>query len=168
MARLLIRNGRVMDPASNHDAIADPKDLARKIAAFGPKKSVDLTIWRGGASQKIAVTLGAMPTDTAVAMASPEAPAKEDALAKYGFTLEKARGQEGLQVTEVAPDSVASDKGLRTGDVIVEAAGKPVTSVATLADALDAAKADGRKVLLIRVKSGQNVRFITLPTQAPA
>ena len=153
----------------NGDAVADPKDLARKVAGFGPNKAVDLTIWRAGATQKISVTLGTMPNDTKVASNDkPEAPVKSDALAKYGFTLEKARGQDGLRIADVTPDSVASDKGLRAGDVILEAAGKPVASAAELADALDTAKADGRKVLLIRVKSGQDVRFITLPTQAPA
>jgi serine protease Do len=155
--------------AVNGETIVDPKDLARKIAGFGPKKAVDLTVWRGGASQKITVTLGALPNDTQLASVDkPEAPTKDDSLAKYGLTLEKARGQDGVQVTEVSPDGVAADKGLQPGDVIVEAAGKPVTSVANLSDAIDSAKADGRKVVLIRVKSGQNMRFITLPTQAPA
>ena len=153
----------------NGDAVADPKDLARKVAAFGPNKSVDLTIWRAGATQKISVTLGVMPSDTVAALEKPDAPpVRSNALAKYGFTLEKARGQDGLQITDISPDSVAADKGLRTGDFILEAGGKPVASVAELADALDTAKADGRKVLLIRVKSGQDVQFITLPTQAPA
>ena len=36
MARLLIKNGRVMDPASNHDAIADVLLEAGVIAAIGP------------------------------------------------------------------------------------------------------------------------------------
>ncbi len=154
--------------AVNGETIIDPKDLARKIAGFGPKKAVELTIWRGGASQKISVTLGTLPADTQVAsIDKPEVPAKDDQLAKYGFTLERPKG-EGLKISEVAPDSLASEKGLRAGDVILEAGGKPVTTVASLADALDGAKADGRKVLLVRVKSGDSVRFVTLPTQAPA
>ena len=164
-----VKTGDIIEEV-NGDAIADPKDLARKVAGFGPNKAVDLTIWRAGATQKISVTLGAMPADTVAALdKQPEAaPAKSDAFAKYGLTLEKARGQEGLRITDISPDSVAADKGLRPGDVILEAAGKPVTTVADLADALDTAKADGRKVLLVRVKSGQDMRFITLPTQAPA
>ena len=117
----------------------------------------------------MSVTLGSLPNDTQLAsLSQSEAPTKDDALAKYGLALEKAKGQEGVQVTEVSPDGVAADKGLQAGDVIVEAGGKPVTTVASLSDAIDAAKADGRKVVLIRVKSGQNMRFITLPTQAPA
>ena len=47
--------------AVNGQPVADPRDLARRIADLGPKKSADLTIWRNGAQQTISVTLGAMP-----------------------------------------------------------------------------------------------------------
>ena len=49
--------------AVNGDTVADPRDLARRIAALGPKKTAELAIWRNGAQQTIDVTLGAMPTD---------------------------------------------------------------------------------------------------------
>jgi len=49
--------------AVNGQAVADPRELARRIADLGPKKSADLTIWRNGAQQTVSVTLGTMPND---------------------------------------------------------------------------------------------------------
>ncbi len=152
--------------AVNGDTVADPKDLARRIAALGPQKTADLAIWRNGAQQTIAVTLGAMPMDKE---ANAEAPAKaEEAtpFAKLGLSLERARGGEGVAIADVDPDSVAADRGLQAGDVILEAGGKPVTRPGEVAEAFAAAKADGHKSVLLRVKSGDAVRFVALPVQA--
>ena len=49
--------------AVNGDKVADPQDLARRIAALGPKKVAELAILRNGAPQTIDVTLGSMPAD---------------------------------------------------------------------------------------------------------
>jgi len=156
----------------NGDQVADPKDLARRIASLGPKKTVELGIYRGGAMEKINVMLGTMPNDAAAAFdtpsSRPDQSGQSSSLSKYGLTLERERGQEGVRIASVDPSSLAADKGLKPGDVILEAAGKTVSSPAEIADALDTAKAEGRKVLLLRVKSGDSVRFLTLPTQAPA
>src|SRR5208282_2675637 len=49
--------------AVNGQTVADPRELARRIADLGPKKSAELTIWRNGAQQTVSVMLGAMPND---------------------------------------------------------------------------------------------------------
>ncbi len=152
----------------NGDAVADPKELARKIAALGPKKHVDLTIVRDGAAQTIGLTLGTLPGEKEAKLETKSQPAAEPTqLAKLGVTLEAARGgQDGVVVAEVDPEGVAAHKGLQAGDVILDAGGKPVASPAEVSAAFDAAKADGRKALLLRVKSGQNFRFVALSTQS--
>ena len=63
-------------------------------------------------------------------------------------------------------DSAAAERGLQPGDVILDAGGKSVSKPEEVAQALDAAKADGKKALLLRVKSADNVRFIALPVKA--
>ncbi len=154
--------------AVNGDAVSDPRDLARRIAALGPQKSAQLAIWRNGAAQTIAVTLGAMPADVKEANAetSPKAEESTAPFAKLGLNIERARGGEGVAIVDVDPNGVAADRGLQAGDVILEAGGKAVTRPADVAQAFEAAKADGRKAVLLRVKSGDAVRFLTLPTQA--
>ena len=155
--------------AVNGDAVADPRDLARKIAALGPKKSADLAIWRNGAPQTIPVTLGAMPVDKEAMVDMGHAkPDAEDptSFAKLGLSLERARGQDGVSVVSVDPDSVAADRGLQSGDVILEAGGKAVSRPGDVAQAIEAAKSEGRKSVLLRVKSGDAVRVLALPAQA--
>ena len=44
----------------NGESVADPRDLARKIALLGPKPTAELGIIRDGAAQTISVKLGAM------------------------------------------------------------------------------------------------------------
>ena len=80
-------------------------------------------------------------------------------LAKLGLTLRAAHGQDGVVVAEVDPDSAAADKGLKEGDVILEVAGKSVSRPSEVADAIDAAKTDGKKSVLLRVKSGDGERY---------
>jgi serine protease Do len=152
----------------NGQAVADPKELARRIAALGPKKIAELSIWRGGAQQTIDVTLGAMPTEKQqqASLETPSYPA-EDSLAKLGMKLARAKeGDEGVRVTEVDPDSAAAERGIQTGDVILDAGGQSVTRPEQIVEAFATAKADGRKAVLLRVKTEQSVRFVALPTRA--
>jgi serine protease Do len=152
--------------AVNGQAVADPRELARRIADLGPKKSADLTIWRNGAQQTLSVTLGAMPNDKEAMndLGTSKPDAGQASVAKLGLTLE--RGHDGVTITDVDPNSAAADRGLQQGDVILEASGKAVEQPAEVAQAFDAARADGRKSVLLRVKSGDNVRFVALPAQA--
>jgi serine protease Do len=152
----------------NGESVADPKELARKIALLGPNANAQLGILRNGVAQTISVKLGAMAGEKeAKADATTTQPSAPTELAKLGLTVEPAHaGHEGVTVAEVDPDGVAGQKGLQTGDVIVDAGGKPVTSAADITAAFDAAKASGHKAVLLRVKSGDNFRFVALSTQA--
>jgi len=150
------------------ETVSDPHDLARRIAALGPKKAIKLALIRNGAPMTIDVTLGTMPADKT---ASAETRSSDDnggasALAKLGLTLRPARGQDGVLVTDVDPDGAAAEKGLKQGDVILEVAGKPVSRPAEVVDAVNAAKSDGKKSVLVRVKSNNGDHFLTLPTRA--
>ncbi len=152
--------------AVNGETVADSRDLARRIADLGPKKTAELTIWRNGAQQTISVTLGTMPNDKEAMndLGTNKPDAGVASVAKLGLTLE--RGHDGVTITDVDPDSAAADRGLQQGDVILEAGGKAVERPSEVAQAFDAARADGRKSVLLRVKSGDNVRFVALPAQA--
>ena len=154
--------------AVNGEAVADPKELARKIASLGPRKHVDLAILRDGAAQTVGLTLGTLPGEKEAKAETP-APAKggQTELAKLGLTLEAARGgRDGVVVADVDPNGVAAQKGLQAGDIILDAGGKPVARAADISAAFDAAKADGRKAVLLRVKSGESFRFVALSTQS--
>ena len=164
-----LKNGDVI-ASLNGEPVADSHDLARKIAALGPKKDADLSIIRNGSPQSVKVTLGALPDDKQAKADTPEEHSK-DALAKYGMTLEPATavegaGNAGVVVAEVDPDGAAAQKGIRTGDVILDVAGKPVSRPSDVTAAIDAARADGKKSVLMRVKTEDSARYVALSTQA--
>jgi serine protease Do len=154
----------------NGEAVADSHDLARKVAALGPKKAADLAIIRNGSTETIKATLGAMPDDKQAKADATEAPAK-DAMAKYGMTLAPAgevegAGKTGVVVADIDPDGAAAQKGIQTGDVILEVAGKPVSQPSDVAAAIDAAKSGGKKSVLLRVKTEDSSRYVALSTEA--
>jgi serine protease Do len=151
----------------NGEAVADPKELARKIALLGPQATAELGILRNGAAQTISLKLGTMAGEKEAKADATTQPGEPTELARLGLSLAPARaGHEGAIVAQVDPDGVAGQKGLQTGDVIVDAGGKPVSSPADVSAAFDAAKASGKKAVLLRVKSGDNFRFVALSTQA--
>jgi serine protease Do len=161
-----VKSGDVIT-AVDGETVADPHDLARRIAALGPKKTVKLALIRNGSPMTIDVILGTMPAEKT---ASVETRSSDDngssVMAKLGLTLRPAHGQDGVVVAEVDPDGAAAEKGLKQGDVILEVAGKSVNRPADVVEAIDAAKTGGKKSVLVRVKSNDGERFLTLPTRA--
>jgi serine protease Do len=151
----------------NGDRVDGPRELARRIAALGPEKKVDLTYIRDGSERTANVRLGTLPAEKEAAVSAPETTGRAS-LANLGLSLAPASSvsgaKEGVVVTEVDPDGVAAQKGLKSGDIILEAAGRPVSRPAEISSALDAAKKDGRKAVLLRVKSGDQTRFVALAT----
>ncbi|HXW19110.1 MAG TPA: Do family serine endopeptidase [Roseiarcus sp.] len=151
----------------NGETVVDPRDLARKIAALGPKKSVDLTIMRNGQTQTVTLTLGQLPNDKQEASNETTDDAGKSEFAKLGMTLAPVgRGKEGVVVTDIEPDGAAAQKGLEQGDIILDAGGKPVSRPGDITAAFEAAKSEGRKAVLLRVKSGDDVHFVAISTQA--
>jgi S1-C subfamily serine protease len=75
-------------------------------------------------------------------------------------------GNTGVVVSDVDPVSAAAEKGIQTGDVILEVAGKTVSQPSEVAAAIEAAKADGKKSVLMRVKSEDAMRYVALSIKA--
>ncbi len=157
-----LRSGDVITGV-NGDKIDSPRELSRRIAAMGPEAKVELTYLHDGAEKKTNLKLGVLPNDKQ-AKAETAAPAEREApLEKFGLMLAPARnGEAGVVVAQIDPDGAAAQKGLRPGDVILEAAGQPVTRPSDLQKALAAARKEGRKAVLLRVKSGEGTRFVAL------
>jgi len=164
-----LKSGDVIT-AVNGEAIDGPRELARRIAALGPKKTVDLTYLRNGAEKSAKLTLGVLP-DEKEARADNESARGGSAVAGLGVQVAPAAqvqgaGADGLVVTEIDPDSAAAQKGVRRGDVIVEAAGRPINSQVDLSSAIDQARQEGRKSVLLRLKSADGMKFVAVPTKA--
>ncbi len=153
--------------AVNGESVADARQLARRIAAYPPDTAVDLSIWRNGREETVKVDLGTLPDEQKLASTAPDKPADPAiAMEDLGLSLAPASavgaGDEGVVVTKLDPDGKAAEKGLREGDVILDVAGKAVSSPVDVANGIRTAQEDGRKAVLMRVKTGDQVRFLAL------
>ncbi len=147
--------------------VEDAKDLARKIAAFPPKTVVDVTLWRDGKEVIVKVNLGELPNEQVASSQKSGGSEEHTSLDDYGLTLAPAdavgAGDSGAVITEVDPGGKASERGLRQGDVILQAGGQTVEGPRDVSKAISGAEKAGKKAILLRVKSGDSVRFLALP-----
>ena len=164
-----IHSGDVIT-AVNGEQIDGPRDLARRIAGLGPDKTAKLTYVHDGSSKQVDVKLGSLPVDQAEAKADAgKEGSGPTSMAQFGLSLAPAAsvagaGQTGVVVAEVDPDGVGAQKGLRAGDIILDAGGKVVSRPADVSAAIASAKKEGRKAVLLRVKTGDATRYVALAT----
>src|SRR6185369_73826 len=140
--------------------VKDARDLAKKIGALAPKASVKLTVFHSGSEKVLTLTLGEMPNPKEARASADEGDSGAD-LGKLGLTL--APGARGVVVTGVDSSGVAADHGFSTGDVILEVAGKSVTTPTDVREVITTARTQGKRTVLVRVKKGDNTRFVALP-----
>ena len=79
---------------------------------------------------------------------------------KDKFSL--ADDSKGVVVVDVAKDSPAATKGVRPGDLIMEAAQEEVKSPGEVSSKIEEAKRSGRKSILLLVERQGDLRFIAL------
>jgi serine protease Do len=151
----------------NGTKIADSRDLARQIAAFAPNTKVDVRILRGQKEQNVAVKLGSFPTGKELAKAEstkPTATPQTTEMEQLGLTIAPGSGtnKDAVVVTDVDGNSDASQKGIRSGDVILEVGGLSVKSPDDVSNGIKEASKLGRKAVLLRIKSGDQLRFVAV------
>jgi serine protease Do len=166
-AKAGIKSGDTILSVNGQD-VEDAKDLARKIAAYPPKTTVDVSLWRDGKEKDVKVDLGELPNEQAAnAQSNDSGDADHTSLGDYGLTLAPAAaagaGDNGAVITDIDPNGKAADRGLKEGDVILEAGGQTIAGPHDVSKALTAAEKAGKKAILLRVKSGDSVRFLALP-----
>src|SRR5712692_4068984 len=154
--------------AVNNEPVKDARELSRRISSLQPGVSVKLTVIRDGKERTVEVSLAKLPDQRADRPAERGGGKSQGTdLSGLGLSLAPApsmgAGREGVVVTEVDPSGPAAERGLKSGDVILEAGGKPVSNATDVRDALTAARKDGKSVILLRVKGEDGNRFVTLP-----
>jgi len=152
--------------ALNGETIKDARDLAKKIGAMAPGSTIKLAVVRKGDTKTLSMTLGELPQERQ-ARAGAEEHEGGDA-PRLGLMLAPAgkvagAGGEGVVVTGVDPNGPAADHGFKTGDVILDVAGKAVSTPTDVRKALVDARADAKRTVLMRVKSGEATRFVAIP-----
>lgn len=128
--------------------------LQQDVAAARPGVLLALNVWRRGAMQRVALTVGEAPADMP---ARPEVPGlQEERLGLSLGELPAARRERlglegGLSVLEAR--GAASQGGVQADDLIVAVGDRPVRDIAAFDAALAAAPGD-RPVALLVLRSG--------------
>jgi serine protease Do len=149
----------------NGNKVADSRDLARQIAGFAPNTKVDVKILRGQKEQTVAVKLGNFPSGTELAKAEPSKAAPQSTeMDQLGLTVAPGTGanKDGVVVTDVDGSSDAAQKGIKSGDVILEVGGIAIKNPEDVANGVKEATKLGRKAVLMRIKSGGDMRFVAV------
>ncbi len=168
--------------------VASVRALTRAVAQTQVEKTVDVEILRKGKPQTLKIAVGRLveeekPTKVA-------AKGKDDGKGDKDKTDKKAGDEQqsflglkltlldeaqrkkfgidakvkGVVVLEVDPASPAAQKGVRVGDVIVEAAQDQVNAVADVGTSIEKVKKAGRRAILLRLEDGRgDLRFVAVP-----
>ncbi|HEY4773688.1 MAG TPA: Do family serine endopeptidase [Xanthobacteraceae bacterium] len=160
--------------------IKEMRDLPRIVADTPVGKEVEVIVIRKGKEERRSVMLGRLEDDKQAALAP-----KKDAAPEEKSVVQKTLGLQlsnlsdslrlrhkikeqvkGVLITGVEPTSVAAEKRLSVGDVIVEVAQEPVATPTDLQRRLDQLKKEGRKSALFLVSSPEgDLRFVALSLQ---
>lgn len=162
-AKAGLRSGDVVISVEG-EPVADARDLTRRIAGLKPGSKVKLGYVRDGAERSASVELGLLPARETANVEDRSEPDRNSL--RLGLQLAPAdrvgAGQEGVAVLNVDPDGPAAGKGIRQGDVIVEVGGKAVSTPLDVAAGIKVARDEGKKALLMRIRSPEGTRFVAI------
>lgn len=159
------------------EAAPSPRILNRQVGESPVGSTIRLTLRRAGTLYVLPVTVGKAPSSqpsagAAAAVPPRRAPATRDTLGLVvgAITDDVARKLDlttaqrtGVAVTGVLPDSVAADRAVEPGTLILNVDQLPVTSVSDVRKQLDAARAAGRRFVLLLLKDQHGLRWVALP-----
>jgi serine protease Do len=151
-------------------------DLPRIVAQTPVGKEVDVVIMRQGREVIRKVTLGRLdeqPQRASLDASQPQraAPTNVLGLELAPLTTETRRrfnikeGIEGVVVVKVEPDSVAAERRVSAGDVIVEVQREVVKTADDVKKRVDTLKGQGQRRALFYIATGPEgtLRYVTLP-----
>jgi serine protease Do len=161
----------------NGKPVTDMKQLPRLVAETPVDKSVPVTVWRKRKETPLQVKVGRMQETEQVSAqeTKKEKAPKEDksTVTTLGLTLSNITPElktkfslgddaKGVVVVDVAKDGPAAEKGLKAGDVIMEAAQEEIKSAGQVSGKIEDAKKSGRKSILLLVERQGDLRFVAV------
>ncbi|KAB2851839.1 MAG: Do family serine endopeptidase [Hyphomicrobiaceae bacterium] len=165
------------------------RGLPRLVAQTPIGKDVDIEVLRKGQKKNLKVAVGRLTEDEEQAKPTAKdapkgkgrskgsdkdgskptgqaliglvlAPLTDELRTKHGL----AKTVAGVIVLQVDPASPAAEKGVKVGDVIVEIAQQPVSSVEDVTKGVDRVRKAGGKAVLLRLEGSKgDVRFVAVP-----
>lgn len=156
--------------------VHEPRDLINYVSARPPGQAVRLTVVRNGQRQTLTASLAALELAENASATSPTAdrPGRQERLGISVTNLTSEIRQElnvspnvsGVVVADVRDGSPAGDQGMAPGDVITEANGAKVTSIADFRSAMaKVGKGDYVRLYVRRFSPQEVSRFVIIKTE---
>lgn len=157
--------------AVNGQSVDSSAELTRRVGSIGAGTEVTFNVIRENDEIVLRATLGDRPAETDLdtmqesGTTEPEVaffgmqvrPAGDEMTARFGVEAER-----GLVIIDLQADSEGAQKGLRPGDLLLEAGGEILTNPDDLQAAIDAAREDGRSAILVLVQNAGGQRYVAL------
>lgn len=175
-ARAGIQQGDVI-LSFNGQRIEDSRDLTQRVGATRVGETSHVEVLRGGTRRTLNLRLAERPSEQTLASATPTPNATPEPQERGGVAqsalglsarpmtqedrtrFELGANENGLVITDVDPGSDVAEKGLRPGDLILQAGGRAVRTMQELNNAVEAAQRAGRP-LLLQIDGRAGRRFV--------
>ena len=168
-AKAGIQSGDVIT-AVNGQPVKDARDLAKRIGGLAPGASVKLTVISKGAektvyaqSRRTAARAEAGARQERRRRQRPARRCRGSASRSRPPAMWRAAAAKASWSRRSRPAARRAAQGFRTGDIILDVAGKKVASPEDVRKAFADARSGGKRTVLLRVKSGENTRFLAVP-----
>lgn len=142
-------------------------DLPRIVGNTPPDSNVSVKVWRDGSVKTVKVTVGEIPTEETDRSHQRKQDKKTDTSNRLGLVLGELSNQMKKQldvdsgiIVEAVQPGIASQAGIRKGDVIVGFNSKDVKNVDQFNQLLEKTN-EGRNIALL-IKRGDLTTFITM------
>jgi len=155
--------------------VTEMRKLPRIVAGTPVEKAVDVKVWRDGKIKHLSVMIGRLDDKEVVAAVDkkPQGKAAEHVLAEIGLSVampsadvlgrfDLPEGVEGLVITDVDAEGPAYGEGIRAGDLLTELNQAKITSVKDAQRLIKAAKADGKRSVLLLIEGQAGFRFVAV------
>jgi serine protease Do len=138
------------------------------IGSKAPGTTVEVTIWRDNAEQKLSVKLDTLKSASNDNSNSNQQQQQQDnngpVQSSIGLSLVPNSGGPGVLVQDVDPDSVAASKGFTVGDTILDVNKKKVSTPQEFQDAINSIKGSSNTPALIHFERQGHSLYVGLPT----
>ena len=161
----------------NRQPIDNTKNLSRLIAETKIGTPAPIEIWRSGQKQTLTVPIELMPEETPLSAAketasdAAETPDNGESLNIIGFTVKEispelaeryklAPSTSGVVVTDILPNSDASRKGIKIGDIIVKIDKRNIIGESAFHEYVNDARRENNRPVLLAIQGQEALHFV--------
>lgn len=163
----------------NRQPIDNTKNLSRLIAETKIGTPAPIEIWRSGQKQTLTVPIELMPEETPLSAAketasdAAETPDNGESLNIIGFTVKEispelaeryklAPSTSGVVVTDILPNSDASHKGIKIGDIIVKIDKRNIIGESAFHEYVNDARRENNRPVLLAIQGQEALHFVAV------